>query len=73
VFPLLVQGLSNKEIARAAVRALIRSASAKRFFLPRYSPDLNPIEQAFAKRSNTSCARPKRAPTVTSAPPSARR
>src|SRR3954449_10290966 len=27
------------------VRRLIRSAGAKLFFLPRYSPDLNPIEQ----------------------------
>ena len=32
-----------------AVRQLIRSAGAKLFFLPKYSPDLNPIEQAFAK------------------------
>jgi putative transposase len=32
-----------------AVRALIRSAGAKLFFLPKYSPDLNPIEQIFAK------------------------
>ena len=32
-----------------AVRRLIRSAGAKLFFLPKYSPDLNPIEQAFAK------------------------
>jgi transposase len=31
------------------VRRLIRSAGAKLFFLPKYSPDLNPIEQAFAK------------------------
>jgi transposase len=30
------------------VRRLIR-AGAKLFFLPRYSPDLNPIEQVFAK------------------------
>ena len=28
---------------------LIRAAGAKLFFLPRYSPDLNPIEQVFAK------------------------
>jgi DDE superfamily endonuclease len=27
----------------------IRSAGAKLFFLPKYSPDLNPIEQVFAK------------------------
>ena len=32
-----------------AVRQLIRAAGAKLFFLPRYSPDLNPIEQAFSK------------------------
>jgi transposase len=32
-----------------AVRRLIRSTGAKLFFLPKYSPDLNPIEQAFAK------------------------
>ena len=32
-----------------AVRQLIRTAGAKLFFLPRYSPDLNPIEQVFAK------------------------
>jgi putative transposase len=31
------------------VRALIRAAGAKLFFLPKYSPDLNPIEQLFAK------------------------
>ena len=31
------------------VRSLIRSAGAKLFFLPKYSPDLNPIEQVFAK------------------------
>jgi len=33
----------------SAVRALIRAAGAKLFFLPKYSPDLNPIEQVFAK------------------------
>ena len=32
-----------------AVRAAIRAARAKLFFLPAYSPDLNPIEQVFAK------------------------
>jgi transposase len=31
-----------------AVRELIRSTGAKLFFLPKYSPDLNPIEQVFA-------------------------
>jgi transposase len=32
-----------------AIRRAIRSAGAKLFFLPKYSPDLNPIEQVFAK------------------------
>jgi len=36
-----------------AVRTLIRAAGAKLFFLPKYSPDLNPIEQVFAKLKNT--------------------
>ena len=31
------------------VRRAIRQAGAKLFFLPKYSPDLNPIEQVFAK------------------------
>ena len=30
-------------------RMLIRAAGAKLIFLPKYSPDLNPIEQVFAK------------------------
>jgi len=32
-----------------AVRAAIRKAGAKLIFLPKYSPDLNPIEQVFSK------------------------
>ena len=32
-----------------AIRRIIRSAGARLFFLPKYSPDLNPIEQVFAK------------------------
>lgn len=32
-----------------AVRTVIRKAGAKLVFLPQYSPDLNPIEQTFAK------------------------
>ena len=31
------------------VRQLIRAVGAKLLFLPKYSPDLNPIEQVFAK------------------------
>jgi len=33
----------------ARVRRMIRGAGARVFFLPPYSPDLNPIEQLFAK------------------------
>jgi putative transposase len=33
----------------AAVRQLIQAANARLWYLPPYSPDLNPIEQAFAK------------------------
>ena len=32
-----------------AVRRAIRKVGARLFFLPKYSPDLNPIEQFFAK------------------------
>jgi transposase len=34
---------------RPAIRKAIRGAGAKLLFLPPYSPDLNPIEQVFAK------------------------
>jgi transposase len=33
----------------AAINKAIRASGARRFFLPQYSPDLNPIEQVFAK------------------------
>jgi transposase len=33
----------------SAVRRKIRAAGARLFFLPPYSPDLNPIEQVFSK------------------------
>ena len=33
----------------AAIRQIIRAAGARLWFLPPYSPDLNPIEQTFAK------------------------
>jgi transposase len=35
-----------------AVRRAIRATGAHLFFLPPYSPDLNPIEQVFAKLSS---------------------
>ena len=45
-----------------AVRRAIRATGAKLFFLPPYSPDLNPIEQVFAN-SRPCCARPQSAPS----------
>ncbi len=33
----------------AAIRQMIRAAGARLWYLPPYSPDLNPIEQTFAK------------------------
>ena len=33
----------------AAIRRMIRAAGARLWYLPPYSPDLNPIEQTFAK------------------------
>lgn len=33
----------------AAIRQAINAAGARLWFLPPYSPDLNPIEQAFSK------------------------
>ena len=34
---------------RKVIRRVLRAAGAKLFFLPPYSPDLNPIEQGFSK------------------------
>jgi transposase len=36
-------------VTKARPCRVIRAAGAKLFFLPPYSPDLNPIEQVFAK------------------------
>ena len=46
-----------------AVRQLIRAAGAKLFFLPKYSPDLNPIEQVFAKLKHL-LGKPPREPST---------
>jgi transposase len=42
-----------------AVRRLIRAVGAKLLFLPKYSPDLNPIEQVFAKLTQSAIRRRK--------------
>ena len=47
-----------------AVRTAIRQVGAKLFLLPKYSPDLNPIEQVFAKLKQLlrkECARSREA------------
>lgn len=44
------------------VRQMIRAAGAKLWFLPAYSPDLNPINR-FSPKSSTGCAMLKSAPS----------
>ena len=39
----------RRQNRRREANAAIRAAGAKLLFLPKYSPDLNPIEQVFAK------------------------
>ena len=61
------------------VRQAIAAARASLLFLPPYSPDLNPIEQLFAKLKallRKAAARPRRSSgrrSVASSPPSASR
>lgn len=47
------------------VREIIPAAHAELRYLPPYSPDLNPVEQPFAKLKAT-CARPRNAPFLPS-------
>jgi transposase len=54
----------------AGVRERIEGAGATLLYLPPYSPDLNPIEQAFSKL-NPYCARPDAAPSKPSGQSSA--
>jgi transposase len=49
----------------AALRQIIKAAGARLWFLPPYSPDLNPIEQAFAKIKHWMRAAQKRSSTDT--------
>jgi transposase len=44
------------------VRELVEARGCELLYLPAYSPDLNPIEQAFAKLSRRCCGGPGRAP-----------
>lgn len=46
-FTVIMDNLSSHKVA--GVRAAIEAAGAELLFLPPYSPDLNPIEMAFAK------------------------
>jgi hypothetical protein len=43
----------------AALRQIIRAAGARLWYLPPYSPDLNPIEQTFAKDQALDALRPE--------------
>lgn len=45
-----------------AVRRAVRARGAKIWFLPAYSPDLNPIEQAFAKIKTPQAKSPRAHP-----------
>ena len=47
----MMDNLSSHKLA--GVRKAIEGARAALCFLPSYSPDLNPIEQPFAKLKNT--------------------
>lgn len=51
---------------RQAIRAALTAVGAKLFFLPRYSPDLNPIEQVFAKLNTLLRKSTERSITATS-------
>jgi transposase len=42
----------------AAVKKAIRAKGAGLIFLPKYSPDLNPIEQVFSKLKRKRCPIP---------------
>jgi len=44
------------------VKDLIEERGCKLVYLPPYLPDLNPIEEAFAKIKALLCAKPGRAP-----------
>lgn len=41
--------MDNLGSHKSLIRQMIRAAGARLWYLPPYSPDLNPIEQAFAK------------------------
>jgi transposase len=64
----------------SAVRRALRAAGAKLFFLPKYSPDLNPIEMLFSKLKHglrkaarrTDMSWPSTTPSSTFFPPSPR-
>lgn len=49
----------------SAIRQMIQAAGARLWYLPAYSPDLNPIEQAFAKIKHWMRAAQKRTPQET--------
>ncbi len=44
------------------VKEIIEGLGCELMYLPPYSPDLNPIEQAFSKLKGRSCGEPRREP-----------
>ena len=64
----LLDNLSSHKIA--GIKDAITAQGAQLLYLPPYSPDLNPIEQACAK-SRRRCARPQSAPAKPYGRPSA--
>ncbi len=55
---------------RPRLRQMVEAAGAQLRYVPPYSSDFNPIENAFAK-SRRSCAKPPRAPSTAFGQPSA--
>jgi DDE superfamily endonuclease len=56
----VMDNLSSHKGSR--VRELIEERGCELLYLPPYSPDFNPIEEAFAKIKALLCAKPGRAP-----------
>jgi transposase len=56
----VMDNLSSHKGSR--VRELIEERGCELIYLPPYSPDFNPIEEAFAKIKALLCAKPGRAP-----------
>jgi hypothetical protein len=70
LLPVLRPGGQPRQPQEQSSSSAHRSVGAKLFFLPKYSRDLNPIEQVFAKLKHCSAKLPPE-PSTRSAPQSA--